>query len=221
MKKPEKELKEPLPKDIDRMLDWMGHHPLAQKIIEEKRGEIRKRRRIVIEEVKRLEREYEPKRRDLIAKVEKAEADWKEAQENLSKANLSLGRANWNLRDETSTFQTKIGVQKNILHETTSPLIDDFTTDMQIMLERIRHDVREGMYDWAKTNIGTLKKTYTFRSNLRAVEFCMAYIKDVIKKAQDLRYSDQPENLEEILDGWKSNIPSIEKMEEFKSELPR
>jgi len=216
MKKAEIE-KEPSPKDLNRLLEWVNDHPLAQKIIEEKRGEIRQKRRAVIEEIKRLEAEYQPKKKDLTAAAKQAEAGWKEAREDLLKAELSLGQANWNLRDETGTFQTRIALLKNILRDTASPLIDDFIADMQTMYDKVRHDIRESTFDGVKTDIFTLQRKYILRTNIRAVERCMSYIREVIQKAEALRFTDQPENLEEMFDSWRSNIPSIETMEEVET----
>ena len=94
--------KEPSPNDLNRLLDWVSDHPLAQKIIKEKRQKIRKRRRSVIEEIQNLERDHGPKVRDLITERDGAEASWKKAREPLSKAEFELVHAKEKLYDEQS-----------------------------------------------------------------------------------------------------------------------
>ena len=96
-------------------------------------------------------------------------------------------------------------------------MIDDFIVEMLTLYEKVHHDIRESTFDGVKKNIVTREKIYNVTTNLRAVQRAMAYILEIIQKAEALRYIDDVEDLEGTLDAWKEGVPSIEEMEKIET----
>lgn len=195
------------------MVEKLAEHPLVRKVFADDEAKRNRERKVAIKEIALIQAAYLSARDELAARIVATEKDLKAIRDEMTRAELKLGKLQGERQQKYVETETALGLQRKILLQTYPETIDLFTWELRDLADKIQNSVSV-LNSVGSENAFTGQRPESVSSNIPSINAALDYLRSSIAAVEFLKFCDLTDrDLEAEFTAIRRNVPRTDQYE--------